>query len=225
MSFADKFYKEPTSLIDQLPDEDKQNIQEMINEIKSNCDVSHLESLIVLMVKKLLRKFSQAGESVDFDSLTQEQQNMIIGEIERIAKEIKMEGNIETNKKAIQILINILKRRFSAKSASNIEEEYEFLTKEQQEKLQKDLEKMVIYLYYMAINPNRIAGETERDNFINNVVIHGVETALRFSKKHVMPKDIDKNILKDLQHKHDIFTKRGFSAFTDHEGGGKGKGI
>ena len=57
---------------------------------------------------------------------------------------------------------------------------------------------MAIYEIYKAMNPNRLAGETQLENFINNVQVHGIKTALQNEGKEYA-KEISTTELGTLQ--------------------------
>ena len=69
--------------------------------------------------------------------------------------------------------VNLSKKKEKDKELE--EEREEELTEEQK----KHKQRMAIYEIYKAMNPNRIAGETQLENFINNVQVHGMKTALK----------------------------------------------
>lgn len=56
------------------------------------------------------------------------------------------------------------------------EEKEEELTKEEMERRHR----LMIYEVYKVMNPNRLAGETSIENFINNVITRGIKTAMRY---------------------------------------------
>ena len=68
--------------------------------------------------------------------------------------------------------------------------EYEEMSKEQKEHIHR----MMVYEIYKILNPNRIAGETALENFMNNVIRYGVKEAMKHEgkefAKYFDPKDL-----------------------------------
>ncbi len=61
-------------------------------------------------------------------------------------------------------------------------EERETLQQKEADRIEREFEdlkaRLAMYEFYKIVNPNRIAGETERENFINNVHVRGLTQAL-----------------------------------------------
>lgn len=99
-----------------------------------------------------------------------------------------------------------------------IEEEQskeEELSKEERERRNR----LMIYEVYKIISPNRLAGETAMDNFINNVKTRGIKTAMKYEGAE-FAKIYDAKDLENLEsHKRsfaDMLKENGF------KGGGRG---
>lgn len=75
--------------------------------------------------------------------------------------------------------INVQKLR---KKKEGLEEEQE---QEMTEEERKNHIRWIIYEAYKIINPNRIAGETDLENFINNVKTRGLEEARKYTNHAV----------------------------------------
>ncbi|AEI88877.1 MAG: hypothetical protein IRD7MM_01850 [Candidatus Midichloria mitochondrii] len=87
---------------------------------------------------------------------------------------ITTKGNLELDK-LIKIILALLKMK---KNSMKKEEELS------EEEL-KTQTRFVIYEIYKMLNPSRIAGETEIQNFIDNVMIRGVEAALYYDRRNI----------------------------------------
>jgi Glu-tRNA(Gln) amidotransferase subunit E-like FAD-binding protein len=61
------------------------------------------------------------------------------------------------------------------------------LTKEAKKNLKKILQSFIVYEIYKVMNPRRIAGETHKDNYFNNLIRGGVKLA----SKHTGGKEAD----------------------------------
>ena len=91
------------------------------------------------------------------------------------------------------------------------EEREEELTEEQ--KLQK--QRLMAYEVYKVVNPNRLAGETEFDNFLNNVKTHGMKVALQNEGKeyaaHLSRSTLDNLTKPSIQSNHPKSKSSGMS--------------
>ncbi|MFV9991397.1 MAG: DUF5394 family protein [Candidatus Midichloria sp.] len=79
--------------------------------------------------------------------------------------------------------------------------------------------RFLIYEIYKMLNPSRIAGETEIQNFIDNVMIRGVEAALYYDRRNIS-RGFSKEELKILG-QHSKTALRRINAFGSR-GWGKG---
>ncbi|MDJ1305452.1 MAG: DUF5394 family protein [Candidatus Midichloria sp.] len=111
--------------------------------------------------------------------------------------------------KLIKIILALLKMR---KNSTKKEEELS------EEEL-KTQTRFVIYEIYKMLNPSRIAGETEIQNFIDNVMIRGVEAALYYDRRNIS-RGFSKEELKILG-QHSKTALRRINAFGSR-GWGKG---
>ena len=77
----------------------------------------------------------------------------------------------------------------------------------------------IVYEVYKILNPNRLAGETTLENFINNVQARGVKVALEYEGKE-FEKMFDKKDLENLEsHKFSFVNTLKNEGFR---GGGRG---
>ncbi|MDJ1257732.1 MAG: DUF5394 family protein [Candidatus Midichloria sp.] len=111
--------------------------------------------------------------------------------------------------KLIKIILALLKMR---KNSTKKEEELS------EEEL-KTQTRFVVYEIYKMLNPSRIAGETEIQNFIDNVMIRGVEAALYYDRRNIS-RGFSKEELKILG-QHSKTALRRINAFGSR-GWGKG---
>lgn len=78
-------------------------------------------------------------------------------------------------------LINLLSRFLGFELSEEIEDEIE---EEKEKKLSKEEKerrhRLMVYEVYKIISPRRLAGETDIDNFINNVRTRGVSVAVKY---------------------------------------------
>ena len=96
------------------------------------------------------------------------------------------------------------------------DQEKENKLSEEQKKL---LHRLIVYEVYKILNPNRLAGETTLENFINNVQARGVKVALEYEGKE-FEKMFDKKDLENLEsHKFSFVNTLKNEGFR---GGGRG---
>ncbi|MDJ1406839.1 MAG: DUF5394 family protein [Candidatus Midichloria sp.] len=112
--------------------------------------------------------------------------------------------------KLIKIILALLKMR---KNSTKKEEE---LSGEEL----KTQTMFIIYEVYKMLNPSRIAGETEIQNFIDNIMIRGVEAALYYDRRNIS-RGFSKEELKILGQQHSKTALRRINAFGSR-GWGKG---
>lgn len=110
--------------------------------------------------------------------------------------------------KLIKIILALLKIRKNSTKEEELSEE----------KL-KTQTRFVIYEIYKMLNPSRIAGETEIQNFIDNVMIRGVEAALYYDRRNIS-RGFSKEELKILE-QHSKTALRRINVFGSR-GWGKG---
>ncbi len=91
---------------------------------------------------------------------------------------IKNTRNPNIDPALLDMLLKALGLKHDRKKEKQDEQEQEEEIKSEAE-LKRRL-RLMIYEFYKVINPRRIAGETELDNFIANALIMGVEAALQF---------------------------------------------
>lgn len=95
------------------------------------------------------------------------------------------------------------------------EDKEEELTKEERERRHR----LMVYEVYKVMNPNRLAGETSIENFINNVITRGIKTAMKYEGGN-FAKFFDAKDLENLEsHKHSFSQMLRDSGF---KGGGRG---
>lgn len=209
-----KEYDSIEEAIKSFSEEDRRTIKDIITAIK-NSRVSDLESLIVLLVKKMLSAMMEEGYDLEQDlaNLTPDQIKELEENLALIAAHLEKHGSLGTRKTAAKLLISALSRYFNRKHGSKTkgreqEEEYDFLTEKQLKDLKEQIKRHVIYEFYKFANPRRIAGETAKENFCNNLVRGGIEYAMKFEGAEYASK-LDKGFLKQLNQAHQQYRGMG----------------
>jgi len=99
--------------------------------------------------------------------------------------------------------------------------EKEVFSNEELSKQESEIQlRFVIYEVYKMLNPNRLAGETEIENFLSNVMTRGIEAALYYEKKGIS-KAFDQKELSILSKNSNSWVTRTISEFGS-KGYGKG---
>ena len=77
----------------------------------------------------------------------------------------------------INLIARFLGRDLRKEKDSELEEEREEeLSKEEKERRHR----LMVYEIYKMLNPRRLAGETEIENFIKNVLLRGIDVAVKY---------------------------------------------
>lgn len=72
---------------------------------------------------------------------------------------------------------------------------------------QQLLKRFAVYEIYKVMNPHRIAGETKRQNFVNNYITGGLKNAMHYDPKEL--KHTSAQEIKQLEKAHNSFRKSG----------------
>lgn len=117
----------------------------------------------------------------------------------------------------IVLLGRILQQIGERKQEEEIEKEWEELS-EKEKQVQM---RFVIYEIYKLLNPRQIAGETELENFINNVKARGIEVALEYASDSILQKFQKSGIdIAAIESDKALFVEA--LAKGGHKGGGRG---
>ena len=92
--------------------------------------------------------------------------------------------------------------RFLGISLKKEKEEAQELEEEKEDELSKEEKsrrlRLAVYEIYKILNPNRLAGETHIENFINNVITRGMKVAMEYEGKE-FAKHFSKEDLKNVE--------------------------
>jgi hypothetical protein len=80
---------------------------------------------------------------------------------------------------------------------------------QQKDNLKEPMKRCIIYEAYKIVSPRAIAGETVESNFKNNIIMRGVDKALKIEKKTMeqAEKKYGKNFMKDLENQQKSSSK------------------
>ncbi len=85
-----------------------------------------------------------------------------------------------------------------------IDGKYESASIQSKKDLGRIIKNLAVYEIYKCMNPNRLAGETKKDNFIHNVIIRGAKYAMQKASKAEL-KNYSPSFIKSLEKDHTKF--------------------
>jgi hypothetical protein len=140
-----------------------ENLGEAIDKVfEENVDVEKIQSQVILLINEYLNK--RRAKRADKLKNTEEQDKYIEENIGSIAKNILN----KLTKKGLDI------DEISENDGNNI------LSTRAKKDLKKSIKNFAIYQVYKVINPKRIAGETKKDNYVNNLMHGGQKLASKY---------------------------------------------
>lgn len=119
----------------------------------------------------------------------------------------------------LRFIEEVLGIRHKAKTKEEMREEKE--EKRLKEEYKKHRYRMAMYEIYKVINPNRLAGETELDNFINNLRTRGLDVAQQYQRGNNFEKLFTKQEIENIASYKHVFQQ----LLQDMGAIGYGKGI
>ncbi|MBN9542218.1 MAG: DUF5394 family protein [Alphaproteobacteria bacterium] len=186
---------------EKFPDYDKAALTEIM-EILNNSDSKEHENAIIIMIDKILQELSERGIDHGLSILNVQERVDLEQEINKIVNKLRQEGKNVEGEDVVKLLIGMIHKKFREKHEDLLKDDDRMLTKEQKrasKEHKKHLLEMAIYEFYKFIHPQAIAGETALENFINNMVIGGLQYAMKHEAK---TQNIDKSFAKDMDNLH-----------------------
>lgn len=144
---------------------------EKVSNKKGRIDPKELQKLL-----KMAYELKNAMETGDLEKLKilEQSRALLAMLLEYLILNI---GNPNVDVELINLLARFLGLDLKRDKEKELEEEREEeLTKEEKERRHR----LMIYEIYKILNPRRLAGETDIDNFINNVRTRGVSVAVKY---------------------------------------------
>lgn len=167
----------------------------------------------LLSIAKQLRDAIEKGDTEKLESLGS-QKTLLLMLLEYLVLNIDNPNIDKTLIRFLELFLNI-KIKKKKREEEQEEEKEEELTKSEKERRRQ----IIWYEVYKVLNPQRIAGETEVENFINNVRTRGIVEALKYEGAKYI-KSYDKESLETLERTKASFVE--LLAQQGFKGGGKG---
>lgn len=175
-------------------EEFNQEIEELISELdKGNLDLSALQSRFLLLIRAALSK-ARKGNLAYLEHKLKATEKEILEQLTSLSHYIMM--------KKVDVV------RESTEGLDAPKDKYAHLTSASIQYTKQILKKFAMYEIYKVMNPHRIAGETKRENFVNNYITGGLRKAIRFeggSKKDMQ--SYSAKMLKSLDKAHRKFSR------------------
>ena len=164
----DKFKSELAHIFEAMAEND--DIAEAVESlIDQSSDIVEIQSKLLLLIKEYVKNKSSLDKEKNQDLILNEKS--ILDDIYKLSNKLLQDIHNENNLDQV-----------------GIKNKTDILTAKSKENCKKILKIFAIYQVYKVMNPNRIAGETAKDNFKNNLLRGGE----KFAAKYEGGKDSDK---------------------------------
>lgn len=193
--------------LEALPEDTKSLLEILESDIEFNSQISILiESLDSgeIQIEELQSKFLLLIRNI-FPRLGKDKSTQIKELLKRVEKDISQH--------VTSVSHYLITHRTEAYSdlehhIQKPKDKYSFLSKEAKKNMKRLLKLFAIYETYKILNPRRIAGESNRDNFIANYITGGIKRAMKYEKnsKQII-NSLSPQLLKTLQKSHNKFAK------------------
>jgi hypothetical protein len=183
----------------------QEGFQVAVEEILSKIDslsLPEIQSHLLLLMRGVFR--SQIKDRETFKAFMKKKSNSLGSHLKSLSLFI-----MNTHSKAV---------RDANRGISIAKDKYQYINQESRRKLRETIKKFALYEIYKFMNPRRIAGETRKENFINNMVVGGLERAKNYeggTKQEL--KSYTPKFINELEKQHKIFSKKGMK-----KGGARG---
>lgn len=147
-------------------------MSKFVDKYTKNMDVESIQE--ALNIAKELKEATEKDDQQKLKEL-QSSKTLLLMLLEYL---IRSSSNPTIDPAIIEVICNFLGIKVSKDKKKEVEEEKE---EEQPEKERKEhLYRVACYELYKVVNPNKLAGETELSNFLNNVNRVGIREALKY---------------------------------------------
>lgn len=212
--------EEARKVVEKLDKETRDEIESIIDNLRA-ANQNDLEAIVIMLLEKILKKIIKEDGGKTGDEISGPEKDDLLEELKQLATELHQTGQLKSSKDAAQLVYYTLHKRFEKLLKKRKEKDLDYLNKKSKDQMEEELERMAIYELHKIMNPRQLAGETRLENFINNMIVGGLELAMKYeggTKKEL--ERYDAKFLEGLQEQHEAFTKSGDFAANIQKGRG-----
>ncbi len=197
---GDELEPEEAELLSAIEDDPEVQtaIEELLNNI-DDLDIVQVQSKLLLLLHQIFQ--ARIKDKEKFKAFIKKREKTINDYLKNISLYL-----LQTRSEIV---------RDASRNILTQEDKYEYLTKESRNNLRKSIKRFTVYELYKFVNPRRIAGETRRDNFINNMIIGGLKRASRYeggTKREIQT--YSPKFIRNLEKQHRSFKRGGSSGMA-----------
>jgi hypothetical protein len=193
---SDELPTEMKAILDSLGKDESfnQEIETLITTLKSD-NITELFARILAIIKSRLPKISKE-DRLRLNRILKHRGDAISRHLKELGAYILITHakDLGTNKKT---MFNRTTGIFSDLNA------------EARKNLAGLIKRFVVYEMYKILSPEQIAGETRRENFVNNMIVGGLDRALHYAGGAREVAHYSKASLKELQQRHQAASRAG----------------
>jgi hypothetical protein len=185
----------------------KEKVTLIVNQLQGK--ESHIkdESYQKDLVEKLILEIGQTilsnlGE-LKIHKLSPEEEKLFLQQISQMIQAISNKKH-ENEEEFFQFIIEGISEIYIEVLERGTEKEPDFLNEKDRKRIKEELQRMVEYEIHKKMNPQRLAGETAKENFLNNMQVGGASLAKKYEGKQYMAK-ISPKELAELNKQHQKF--------------------
>lgn len=171
--------------------------------ILENEDATIIEAQVTALLKNMMNFFALHVEQVpSFESLTSPQKRALLLKFKSVAQNIAGR-KIRSIDEIVQVFVfTVLSSIGETIAGAQDITAVEIMNKKHKYAFREFLKRAASYEIYKIINPKRVAGETEEENFISNAILLGVKKAMKHAGIDLDINKVDPNSLKILEEAH-----------------------
>jgi hypothetical protein len=197
---GDELEPEEAELLSAIEDDPEVQtaIEELLNNI-DDLDIVQVQSKLLLLLHQIFQ--ARIKDKEKFKAFIKKREKTINDYLKNISLYL-----LQTRSEIV---------RDASRNILTKEDKYEYLTKESRNNLRKSIKRFTVYEIYKFVNPRRIAGETRRDNFINNMIVGGLKRASRYeggTKREIQT--YSPKFIRNLEKQHRSFKRGGSSGMA-----------
>lgn len=167
---GEELSEENKKIIEALEQDEElnQGIQDLVSSMyEENLDLSALQSKFLLLIKAALARLNNGGTSRAIEQILKKQEKELTEQLSLISHHVMMKYSDIARKKMDGI--------------DGPEDNLDYMQAAAIKHTKQIMKSFAIYEIYKMQNPRRIAGETRRDNFVNNFIVGGIRHAMKYA--------------------------------------------